>query len=149
MVWCRGDTQMAGATKVVLDASAVVKWYNEEDYSKNALLTRDDYISGKVDLVEPYLLIYEVGNALRYNAEFGQSDVESATRNLLDMQMDLREISAEQIPAVLTFAYTYGITFYDAAYVALSNYEDIKFYTADDKLLAKVDKYAIHIKEYV
>ncbi len=91
---------MAGATKVVLDASVVVKWYNEEDYSEKALLIRDDYTSGKVDLVEPYLLIYEVGNALRYNPEFGQSDVVSATRNLLEMQMDLREINAEQIPAV-------------------------------------------------
>ena len=56
---------MAGATKIVLDASVAVRWYNEEDYSKKALLIRDDHISGKVDLVEPYLLIYEVGNALR------------------------------------------------------------------------------------
>ena len=140
---------MAGATKVVLDAPVAVKWYNEEDYSKKALLIRDDYTSGKVDLVEPYLLIYEVGNALRYNPEFGQSDVESATRNLLDMQMDLREINVEQIPILLNFAYMYGITFYDATYVALSSYEDIKFYTADDKLLAKVSKHATHTREYV
>jgi len=140
---------MARATKVVLDASVIVKWYNEEDYSKKALLIRDDYISGKVDLVEPYLLIYEVGNALRYNPEFGQSDVESATRNLLDMQMDLRELNVEQISVLLGLAYTYGITFYDAAYLALSNNEDIKFYTADDKLLAKASKHATHIKEYV
>lgn len=140
---------MARTTKVVLDASVVVKWYNEEDYSKKALLIRDDYIAGKVDLVEPYLLIYEVGNALRYNPEFGQSDVESATRNLLDMQMDLREISVEQIPTLLDFAYTYGTTFYDAAYVALSDHEDMKFYTADDKLLGKVSKHATHIREYV
>ncbi len=140
---------MARATKVVLDASVVVKWYNEEDHSKKALLVRDDYISGKIDLVEPYLLIYEVGNALRYNPEFGQSDVECATKNLLDMQMDLREINVEQIPALLSFAYTYGTTFYDATYVVLSHSEDTKFYTADDKLLGKVSKYATHIKEYV
>jgi len=140
---------VARPTKVVLDASVVVKWYNKEDYSGDALQVRDDYISGKVDLVEPYLLVYEVGNALRYNREFGQSDVESATRNLLNMQMDLREINAEELPTIVGLAYNYGITFYDSTYIAISDHEDMQFFTADDKLLAKVPKHATHIREYV
>jgi predicted nucleic acid-binding protein len=63
--------------------------------------------------------------------------------------MDLREINFEQIPLLLDFAYKYGITFYDATYLALANFENIEFYTADDKLLGKVSRLARHIKEYV
>jgi len=35
--------------KVVTDASAVVKWFVEEEYSREARLLRDTYVDGLID----------------------------------------------------------------------------------------------------
>jgi len=89
MVRSGRDQKMARTTKVVADASVVVKWYNREEYSRDALKLRADYASGVVDLAAPYLLIYEMANALRYNPNFGAEDLKSAVKDLLNLGIDL------------------------------------------------------------
>ena len=57
--------------EVVVDASVVVKWFIEEEFSREARLLRDAYADGLVDIVTPSLLPYEVLNALKYSGAFG------------------------------------------------------------------------------
>ena len=40
-------------TKVVIDASIVVKWFLEEEYSDKALKLRNDYVRGIISLAAP------------------------------------------------------------------------------------------------
>jgi len=141
---------MARSEKVVVDASVLVKWYNLEDDSEEALKLRHDYAIRRIELTAPFIIAFEVANALRYNPDFGADDVKSATKDLLDMQMNLQLLDEGQSRKAVDLAFKYGITVYDAAYLALTENEDVAFYTADVKLITKVsDRMVRHIRDYV
>ncbi len=67
----------------VLDASVVIKWFSEEEYTDIAVKLRDHFFKGYNELVVPDLLLYEVSNALRYNPNFDETDVVDAVNSLL------------------------------------------------------------------
>ncbi|MEM3381658.1 MAG: type II toxin-antitoxin system VapC family toxin [Candidatus Bathyarchaeia archaeon] len=140
---------MERSKKIVIDASVAIKWYNIEQYTEKALAIREDYLRRKIDLVAPYMLLYEVGNALRYNPDFGLDDVKSAIRDLLAMQIGFRMLDEKAGEDAVDLAYKFGLTFYDVNYVVLSRTENCPLYTADDKLLSRIEgESAIHLKNY-
>lgn len=51
--------------KLVLDASAAVKWFIEEE-RKEMLMIRDKYANGQIKIYVPSLIFVELANALRY-----------------------------------------------------------------------------------
>ncbi len=69
----------------VLDASVLIKWFSDEEYTDIALKLRDEFFHGNIKLVVPDLLLYEVSNALRYNPNFDENDVVEAVDSLHDM----------------------------------------------------------------
>lgn len=133
--------------KVVLDASVVAKWFLEEEYSDKAIAVLADYLHGIVDIFAPDLLPYEVLNALKYSGDFGKLELVKVVGILENYQLARLPITKEAAVA----AYEYGITIYDAAYVAVAKNEDATFYTADKKLLEKIDdsQWARHISQYM
>ncbi len=140
---------MAGAEKIVVDASVAVKWYNLEQHTERALRLRRDYGTRKVDLLAPYLVNYEVANSLRYNPDFGLDDLRSALDDLLSMQMDLVLLDEALVRMASELSFKHGVTFYDAVYLALAETADILLYTADDKLIEKVGSPIMkHIRDY-
>ena len=140
---------MARIEKVVVDASVLIKWYNLEDDSEKALQLRTDYASRQIELVAPYLITYEIANSLRYNPDFGAEDVKSAITDLMNMQLSLQPPDVTQMQRATDLAFRYGITIYDAAYLALAETSEIPFYTADEKLVLKAAEARIrHIHEY-
>ncbi len=60
---------------MVADASVIVKWFVEEEYSRHSVRLRDDYTALRVRLVVPSLARYEVLNTLRYSGGFGTEDL--------------------------------------------------------------------------
>jgi predicted nucleic acid-binding protein len=48
----------------VLDASVAVRFLLDEDLSEKAELVLEDFLKGKLDLLSPELLAYDVGNTL-------------------------------------------------------------------------------------
>jgi predicted nucleic acid-binding protein len=52
---------------LVLDASVIVKWFCEEEYTDIALGIRKRFFNGVLNVVVPELMFYEVSNAIRYN----------------------------------------------------------------------------------
>ena len=135
---------------VIIDASVVVKWFVQEEYTKNALRIRDDYRKGSIDLLSTQLMPFEVLNALRYNPELGQDQVEKASTALSKYRVALHPMLDGLAGSCIKIALKRGITIYDAVYVALGQLLDKELYTADDKLLIKVaGKEKIrHIREY-
>ena len=114
-----------------------------------ALQLRTDYASRRVELVAPYLITYEIANSLRYNPDFGAEDVKSAITDLMNMQLSLQPPDVTQMQRATDLAFRYGITIYDAAYLALAETSEIPFYTADEKLVLKAAEARIrHIHEY-
>ena len=133
----------------VLDASVVIKWFSEEEYTDRALKLRDDFSKGNIELVVPDLILYEVSNALRYNPDFDETDVADAVGTLFDVGISIIVPNREVINSALNLAYNHKITVYDAYYVALAKEINFKLITADRKLYLKIKdlKFAKYIEE--
>mgnify|MGYP000533555264 CR=1 FL=1 len=136
--------------KIAVDASVVVKWFVEEKYSKEALMIRDSFIEGLVDIVVPSLLYFEVLNALKYSGAFGEDELKKVARILEDYQFTLYELEGAYAEKAVEIAMRKGITIYDASYVALALIEGVDLYTADEKLLTKTQDLKItkHLKNF-
>lgn len=124
--------------KYVVDASIIVKWFSkfEQDAESSEKLL-NSHIEGASMLVSSSLVLYEVCNALRFNPNFGEKDVSRAATNLLKLELELVDFSEVFEPAI-ELAFSYDITIYDAAYIAVSQKLHIPLLTADYKLLDKI-----------
>ncbi|HKZ62079.1 MAG TPA: type II toxin-antitoxin system VapC family toxin [Nitrososphaera sp.] len=122
---------------VVADASVIVKWFVDEEYTKKALELRQGYIDGKVDIACPSLLPYEVLNALRYNPEFGEEQARIASDALEKYQLRLYPILGEMASLCIKNSFAHGISLYDSSYVSLAEYLGVPLYTADEKILVR------------
>jgi predicted nucleic acid-binding protein len=136
--------------KVVIDASVAVKWFIEEEYTKEALMLRDSYKEGLVDLIAPSLLPYEVLNALKYSGAFGEDELKEIAGILESLQITLYNIEEEYAMKTVELAMRRGLTIYDASYPALAMVEDATLYTADEKMLKKIAALGLarHIQDY-
>jgi len=140
---------VARVKKVVVDASVVARWYVQEEWHDIALKVRADYEKGLIDLLAPYLLIYEVSNSLRQSPDLNASDVSDSVKSLIDMQIDTRLLTKEEIEKIAMLAFEYNISIYDAVYFALSRSLGINFLTGDVKLYRKLgSKQTILLSDY-
>ena len=140
---------MAEKKIFVLDASVVVKWFTREPLREEAAAIRQMYLEGAIELEAPSLLFYEVINALRYNPVLGSEDVKKAAKLLEDMQITIHDFTEQLALKTIEIAYRYGITIYDAAYVALTMIRDAILYTADEEIVSKISKGNVkHLKEF-
>jgi predicted nucleic acid-binding protein len=148
----RRDKKVERPTKiVVIDASVVVKWFVEEELTNQALTLAEDYETRRVDLRSVQLMPFEVMNALRYNPELGETEVEKAAEALTRLGVALHPILQDLHSLSLRCAYRYGLTIYDASYLALAQFLNCDLYTADKKLIERTKgETAIHdVGDYV
>lgn len=127
-----------GKQVIVADASVIVKWFVDEEYTKQALALRQSYINGKLDIACPNLLPYEVLNALRYNPEFGQEQARTASLALEKYQLWLHPMQSELASLAVKNSFAFGISLYDSSYVSLAEMLETDFYTADQRMLDKL-----------
>ena len=125
---------------IVLDASVVVKWFSEEEYTDKALQIRRKFLNGEESIVIPDLLLYELANSLRYNRDFNSIDVKDALASIFDMHIDIIVPISELVRSAITLAFDHNITIYDAFYVALAKESSLNLITADDKLYKRTSK---------
>jgi predicted nucleic acid-binding protein len=118
---------------IVVDASTVVKWYIPEEHHEQARALRDDFLNGKHDLFAPALMPFEAINALTYSGHYDGERLLEAANSLANYGIDL--VSFESVGPIAEVTITAGITFYDAAYVALAVEQDGIAYTADGNLV--------------
>ena len=123
---------------IILDASVVVKWFSEEEYTEKALEIRERIRMGEERIIVPDLLLYELANALKYNPSFDVNDVSDALTSIFDMEMDIITPMPDIINSAVTLAFGYNITVYDAFYIALAKDLELTFITADRKLYERV-----------
>mgnify|MGYP001614629008 CR=1 FL=1 len=119
--------------KKVVDASVVVKWFLDEEGSKEALQLRSEHISGKISLVVPDLLFLEVLNALRYKGGT-QKTLAEANRALWDIQFHIEKNSSFLMEKAAVLALEYNLSLYDALYLALALLYGCPLVTVDSAL---------------
>lgn len=121
----------------VIDASAAIKLFIVDSLSEQAfalfeLLTRDPSVVFYV----PDLFFIECTNVLWKYVRWGGLNIDAARANLADLvALGLNVTStADLTAAALEFAHQYGISAYDACYLALAARYDVPLITADEKL---------------
>ncbi|ACP56260.1 type II toxin-antitoxin system VapC family toxin [Saccharolobus islandicus] len=133
----------------VVDASVVIKWFANENYSRESLILKEAYVKGLEDLSAPCILPFEVLNGLKYTYNLGEKELEEVGKILTDFQITLYGFE-DMLSEIISLSSKYGITIYDAAYIVLGKVLGDKVYTADEKLLRKVKDlhFIIHIKDF-
>ncbi len=139
--------------KIVVDASVVVKWYLNEEWREESILLRDDYIEGKIELIAPSIMPFEVLNAIRYSRrQIPIKTLEEIAESLSLYNIKLYNLTGDYAKNVSRISLEYNITIYDASYVALAIQEKTLLYTADNKLINMLEegiqKYIRHITQY-
>ena len=136
---------------IVVDTSAVVKWYIPEQHYEQARALRDDFLNGKHDLYAPALMPFEAVNALNYSGHYDGERLVEATDSLGKYGIEL--VSFRSVGPIAEITTSVGITAYDASYVALAIEREATAYTADTKLLtdlqgSEYEDAVAHIKIY-
>jgi len=121
---------------LVLDASAVVKWFVEEEESNEMRKIRDLYLKGKVAIYVPSLLFVEFANVLRFVKGLTLTDVVNAVKALNLLRLNVVS-DLDILDRAVELAFKTGITVYDAIYVALAKITNSKLITYDTELLNK------------
>jgi predicted nucleic acid-binding protein len=122
----------------ILDASVAVKRYVKEEMPDIALKLREHFVSDLINPEAPNLILYELGNALRHHPGSTAIDCADAVRQLRNIGIILHELNDNLIDESATLSYKENITFYDAAYVALTRILGTKLVTADTNLFEKL-----------
>lgn len=124
---------------IVVDSSVVVKWFVKgEPQSASANFLLKLFREGAHRFIVPDLLFYEVGNVLLNRWRGDPSKVQGAFSALWKFPWYLMPLRRSLTARTLEFAARYGITFYDALFVATAEKAQALFYTADEKLLLKI-----------
>jgi predicted nucleic acid-binding protein len=122
---------------VVVDTSVVFKWYRQTDdegHVQQALTVLQDHLDGRIAVNAPDLLIYELGNLLGLKRQFVSEAPITILRRTLLLDLQIHPIDQLLAERALAAAERYGVTFYDAAFLALAGLLRCPFITADRKL---------------
>ena len=120
---------------IVLDASVVVKWFSDEEFSEIALKIRDEFVNGNLIIACPDLLLYEISNALRYAKTLNEEDIKKAVESIYAMEIYIITPTVEIMQKAIEIALKNDITVYDAVYVSLAELLGCRLITADKKLV--------------
>ena len=119
----------------MLDASVGVKWFSQrgEDSLPQALAIREGHLAGDVQVMVPDLFYYEVANALVHKKDTPVEAIQSVVGDLFDLGLEAFPADTELLAASATLARQFGITVYDACYIALAREQRCPLVTANPR----------------
>ncbi len=124
---------------MVLDSSVIIKWFRQEEIlAREALALRQAYLDGKIKIVVPTLLAWEIANVLRFKHELSADDVRQAVTTLFAMGFEWVAPDPPLMDHTVGLAFAHETTIYDACFAALAEVRDTRFVTADDRLVDKL-----------
>ncbi len=121
----------------VIDASVGLKWYFDEAGKEAADFLADQLREKKIQLVVPEFFYAECANVLRTKVRRGIIKSADAIKMLDELlQLPLKRYSDWELSdSALEDALQWGLTVYDAMYVALAEIYVAPFVTADEQIL--------------
>lgn len=139
------------ATNIIVDASIIIKWLLPDEEDTVALKIKQDFEEKLLTISVPHIIYYEIGNVLKtaiIRNRIKRDEAKKLYRAFIDLEF-ITYAMKDLLSLALIKSLENDISFYDASYIALSEYLQIKFLTADQKLLNKVkSKLVIDLKNY-
>ncbi|MBI2443351.1 MAG: type II toxin-antitoxin system VapC family toxin [Candidatus Levybacteria bacterium] len=138
-------------TTLILDSSVIAKWFFPENDSEKVLKIKESFTNNTVSVVIPVLLYYEINNLLKTAIKMFRINENDAIKVYKAfLKLNFVSYSSELLlEKTLETAVRFDISSYDASYVALAEYLQVTFLTADQRLLQRVSsKFVIDLKEY-
>jgi predicted nucleic acid-binding protein len=124
---------------LVLDASVIVKWFCEEEYTDIALRLRDRFFVGELTIVVPELMFYEVSNAMRYNGVLSISEKLGVIDDLFSIGFDVVAADEGILSEAMNSALETNTTIYDNIYLAVGRSKRCRLITADKVFQDKIN----------
>jgi predicted nucleic acid-binding protein len=123
--------------KRVLDSSVAFKWVVPELHSDKALLLRDDYRNGIVELIAPDIFLGEVAHALTRAERQKRITPAQGAQALADVMNVLPQLFGyiALLPRAYQISSHLYVGVFDCLYVALAEREGCDLVTADDRML--------------
>lgn len=119
----------------ILDASVIVKFLNQTN-ELEALEAADllyQAMQGKVVLFSIDLVVHEVLNALVCSKKLREEKLHEALVGFWSLPLQCMVVDEKLTQTAAVFATAYGITVYDAVYLALAFDQDMPLITANPK----------------
>lgn len=138
--------------KWVIDTSVVVKWFAGENESSLEQSTKVfyDMTGGKIDCIAPDILIYELANALLLSKKLPFHEAQLKLRQLFEFNLEIIFVDILLIQDALRIAHEYGLTVYDAAFVATTYQHDAGLITDNPKHHGKIkDGSVVLLQDYL
>lgn len=138
---------------IVIDASVVAKWLLPDEQDNAAAdRIKEDLAERTLLIAVPVFIFYEVNNLLKSAALSSRVDPQKAAaayEGFLNLELSVYS-SKEILKNTLEQAFKLDVSSYDASYIALAEYLQIPFYTADEKLIKKSrSKWVKNLEEYL
>ena len=124
---------------LVLDASVIVKWFCEEEYTDIALRIRDRFFGGELRVIIPELMFYEVSNAIRYNGVLSTEEKLELIDDVFSMDFDVVSSTKEILSEAMKSALDTDTTIYDNVYLTVGKFKRCDLITADNVFRDKVN----------
>ena len=114
----------------VVDSSVLLKWFRpEEPQAGTAVALRQAYVEERLELVIPDLSAYELANVLRYRAS--ETVALQAVESLFDLRVPIHRMDRPILQRAIQEGVRYGITVYDAVFLAVAEALHLQLVTAD------------------
>ncbi len=123
----------------VVDTSVALKWFVEEQKADvlRARQLQDAYLEGRCILFAPGLLLFELANALKSGRRFKPSEVLTAVRFVLDLELRLWGFRLSTLTRAVEVAASCGVPVYDSYFLAMALESGSVLVTADDAFFIK------------
>lgn len=124
------------AAKIVVDSSVLVKWVKtrDEELVREARRLLGQIERRGIEVHVPALLLYEVGNILLVKTSLDAAALDDALGRLEALPFLVAPPATPLLRRAARVGRQFGLTFYDASFVALAVELDCAFVTADRRL---------------
>lgn len=128
--------------QVVIDSSVVVKWFDEkEENSSQAMRILEVFVGGRIEVIIPDLLFYEVGNIFLKKWPTESYKMKKSLDKLWRLPWVLMPLRKSLLDRTLEIADQCKATFYDALFLATAESTGAELVTADLQFLKKTGNF--------
>ncbi len=135
---------------VVVDTSVAYKWTDKNEQLRDrAFAILKAHVHGKVKIIVPDLILYELANAWATKTALKITKIRSNLNDLEDSFLQLVPLSINSLEKAIKFSKRYHVSVYDASYAILARENNCDLFTADSKFVKVVNlPFVKHLSQY-